>query len=146
MFKNTTLDDAIYQLDRIIRITMEGLALELPMDLFFEKMTTDVSFIESSLNTLFTKVQDLAHVPEYISIMQNLYSCERDYLLLLKTFMAKTMELHCDDPTFTQNISAYYKQHSDIKEKVAKLIKESDDNADTYQVVSKNELSQLLCV
>lgn len=146
MLKNTVFDDTMYQLNKIIRITTEGLSLELSMDIFFEKTVNDISFIATSLQCLFIKLKNFSHLPEYIQMMQNLYSCESDYLLLLETFAAKTIEKQPAALVCTQDISVYYKQHSTIRDQIGTLIKESDDNPDAYQVVSKNELSQLLCV
>jgi len=146
MLKNTAFHDNLYQLAKIISITTEGLALELSEDMFFEKMIADMSFISSTLQSLFTEVQNLSHLPEYLPIMQSLYSCETDYLLLLKTFAAKTIEKRMNLSLSTSDISAYYKLHSDTKERIEKRIQESDKNLDVYQIVSQNELSQLLCI
>lgn len=146
MLKNTAFHDNLYQLAKIISITTEGLALELSEDMFFEKMIADMSFISSTLQSLFTEVQNLSHLPEYLPIMQSLYSCETDYLLLLKTFAAKTIEKRMNLSLSTSDISAYYKLHSDTKEQIEKRIQESDKNLDVYQIVSQNELSQLLCI
>lgn len=146
MLKNTAFHDNLYQLAKIISITTEGLALELSEDMFFEKMIADMSFISSTLQSLFTEVQNLSHLPEYLPIMQSLYSCETDYLLLLKTFAAKTIEKRINLSLSTSDISAYYKLHSDTKERIEKRIQESDKNLDVYQIVSQNELSQLLCI
>ena len=146
MLKNTAFHDNLYQLAKIISITTEGLALELSEDMFFEKMIADMSFISTTLQSLFTEVQNLSHLPEYLPIMQSLYSCETDYLLLLKTFAAKTIEKRMNLSLSTSDISAYYKLHSDTKERIEKRIQESDKNLDVYQIVSQNELSQLLCI
>ena len=146
MLKNTAFHDNLYQLAKIISITTEGLALELSEDMFFEKMIADMSFISSTLQSLFTEVQNLSHLPEYLPIMQSLYSCETDYLLLLKTFAAKTIEKRMNLSLSTSDISAYYKLHSDTKERIEKRIQESDKNLDVYQIVSQNELSQPLCI
>ena len=146
MLKNTAFHDNLYQLAKIISITTEGLALELSEDMFFEKMIADMSFISSTLQSLFTEVQNLSHLPEYLPIMQSLYSCETDYLLLLKTFAAKTIEKRMNLSLSASDISAYYKLHSDTKERIEKRIQESDKNLDVYQIVSQNELSQLLCI
>ena len=46
--------------------------------------------------------------------------------------------------TEVQNLS--HKLHTDTKGRIEKRIQESDKNLDTYQIVSQNELSQLLCI
>ena len=146
MLKNTAFHDNLYQLAKIISITAEGLALELSEDMFFEKMIADISFISNTLQALFTEVQNLSHLPEYLPIMQSLYSCETDYLLLLKTFAAKAIKNQIELSVSTSDLSAYYKLHSDTKDRIEKRIQESDKNLDAYQIVSQNELSQLLCI
>ena len=145
MLKNTAFHDNLYQLAKIVNITTEGLSLELSENMFLDKTLADISFISDTLQTLFAEVQNLSHLPEYLPIMQSLYSCETDYLLLLKVFAAKMIEKQITLPTGT-DLSAYYKLHSDMKDRIEKRIQESDKNLDAYQIVSQNELSQLLCI
>ncbi|EEV19674.1 hypothetical protein E4N71_09975 [Treponema vincentii] len=146
MLKNTAFHDNLYQLAKIISITTEGLSLELSENMFLDKMVGDISFISDTLQSLFAEVQNLSHLPEYLPIMQSLYSCETDYLLLLKAFAAKTIEKEITLPVQGSDLSAYYKTHSDTKDRIEKRIQESDKNLDAYQIVSQNELSQLLCI
>lgn len=146
MLKNTAFHDNLYQLAKIISITTEGLALELSENMFLEKTVADISFISETLQALFDEVQNLSHLPEYLPIMQSLYSCETDYLLLLKAFAAKTIEKQIVLPTSGTELSSYYKLHSDTKDRIEKRIQESDKNLDAYQIVSQNELTQLLCI
>ena len=146
MLKNTAFHDNLYQLVKIISITTEGLSLELSENMFLDKMVGDISFISDTLQSLFAEVQNLSHLPEYLPIMQSLYSCETDYLLLLKAFAAKTIEKEITLPVQGSDLSAYYKTHSDTKDRIEKRIQESDKNLDAYQIVSQNELSQLLCI
>ena len=146
MLKNTAFHDNLYQLAKIITITSEGLSLELSENMFLDKVISDISFISDTLQTLFTEVQNLSHLPEYLSIMQSLYSCETDYLLLLKAFASKTIEKQITLSISGSDLGAYYKLHTDIKDRIEKRIQESNKNLDTYQIVSQNELSQLLCI
>ncbi len=146
MLKNTAFHDNLYQLAKIITITSEGLSLELSENMFLDKVISDISFISDTLQTLFIEVQNLSHLPEYLSIMQCLYSCETDYLLLLKAFAAKTIEKQITLSISGSDLGAYYKLHTDIKDRIEKRIQESNKNLDTYQIVSQNELSQLLCI
>ncbi|MGI5090210.1 hypothetical protein ABK01_07120 [Treponema sp. OMZ 305] len=146
MLKNTAFHDNLYQLAKIINITTEGLSLELSENMFLEKTIADISFISDTLQSLFTEVQNLSHLPEYLPIMQSLYSCETDYLLLLKAFAAKTIEKQITLSVSGTDLGAYYKLHTDIKDRIEKRIQESDKNLDAYQIVSQNELSQLLCI
>ena len=146
MLKNTAFHDNLYQLAKIISITTEGLTLELSENMFLDKTIADISFISEALQTLFTEVQNLSHLPEYLPIMQSLYSCETDYLMLLKAFASKTLEKQIVLPGSCSDLSAYYKLHSDTKDRIEKRIQESDKNLDAYQIVSQNELSQLLCI
>ena len=146
MLKNTAFHDNLYQLAKIISITSEGLALELSENMFLEKMVSDISFISNTLQSLFTEVQNLSHLPEYLPIMQSLSSCETDYLLLLKAFAAKTIGKQVSVSVSGSDLGAYYKLHTDTKDRIEKRIQESDKNLDVYQIVSQNELSQLLCI
>ena len=146
MLKNTAFHDNLYQLAKIVSITTEGLSLELSETMFLDKTVADISFISDALESLFTEIQNLSHLPEYLPIMQSLYSCETDYILLLKAFAAKTIEKQITLPVSCPDLSAYYKLHSNMKNRIEKRIQESDKNLDAYQIVSQNELSQLLCI
>ena len=146
MLKNTAFHDNLYQLAKIISITSEGLSLELSENMFLGKTVSDIAFISDTLQTLFTEVQNLSYLPEYLPIMQSLYSCETDFLLLLKLFASKMIEKQSLLPVSSADLNAYYKLHTDIKEQIEKRIQESDKNLDAYQIVSQNELSQLLCI
>ena len=66
--------------------------------------------------------------------------------MLLKVFASKAIEKQIDLPISGSDLSAYYKMHSDTKDRIEKRIQESDKNLDSYQIVSQNELSQLLCI
>lgn len=146
MLKNTAFHDNLYQLAKIVSITTEGLSLELSETMFLDKTVADISFISDALESLFTEIQNLSHLPEYLPIMQSLYSCETDYLLLLKAFAAKTIGKQVSVSVSGSDLGAYYKLHTDTKDRIEKRIQESDKNLDVYQIVSQNELSQLLCI
>ena len=66
--------------------------------------------------------------------------------MLLKAFAAKTIEKQITLPVSGTDLSAYYKLHTDTKDRIEKRIQESDKNLDAYQIVSQNELTQLLCI
>ena len=146
MLKNTAFHDNLYQIAKIISITTEGLSLELSENMFLNKTVSDISFISDTLQSLFVEVQNLSHLPEYLPIMQSLYSCETDYLLHLKAFAAKTIKKQIALPVAGSDLNTYYKLHNDTKDRIETRIKESDKNLDAYQIVSQNELSQLLCI
>jgi len=146
MLKHTAFHDNLYQLARIINITTEGLMLDLSEDMFLEKMATDISFTSKMLQSLFTEIQNLSHLPEYVSIMQCLYSCETNYLLLLQSFASKIVEKNFDLPVSAAEFTSYYKIHHDIKQQIEDCIQDAGKNSDSYRIVSKNELAQLLCV
>lgn len=145
MLKNTAFQDNLYQLTKIISITTEGLALELSEYMFLDKILSDISFISKSLQSLFDEVGNMSHLPEYVPIMQSLHSCETDYLLLLKTFADRAIEKHFDLPISASELSSLYKLHSGIKDTIESRMQDTENNLDVYRIVSKNELTELLC-
>lgn len=145
MLKNTAFQDNLYQLTKIISITTEGLALELSEYMFLDKILSDISFVSKSLQSLFDEVGNMSHLPEYIPIMQSLHSCETDYLLLLKTFADRAIEKHFDLPISASELSSLYKLHSGIKDTIESRMQDTENNLDVYRIVSKNELTELLC-
>ena len=146
MLKNTAFQDNLYQLTRIITITNEGLILDLSTDMFLEKTISDISFVSQALQTIFAEMKNLSHLPEYLPIMHNLHSCETDFLLLLRNFAAWTLEKQLELPLSAADLSAYYKMHSGIKEEIGTCVQDSGNSLDAYHIVSKNELTELLCV
>nr|WP_314995363.1 hypothetical protein [uncultured Treponema sp.] len=146
MLKNTAFQDNLYQLAKIITITDEGLTLDLSTDMFLEKIISDISFVSQALQTIFTETQNLSHLPEYLPIMHSLHACETDFLLLLRNFAARTLEKQLELPISAADLSTYYKMHSSIKEQIGTSVQENGKSLDAYHIVSKNELTELLCV
>ena len=146
MLKNTAFQDNLYQLAKIITITDEGLTLDLSTDMFLEKIISDISFVSQALQTTFTETQNLSHLPEYLPIMHSLHACETDFLLLLRNFAARTLEKQLELPISAADLSTYYKMHSSIKEQIGTSVQENGKSLDAYHIVSKNELTELLCV
>ena len=146
MLKNTAFHDNLYQLAKIITITDEGLTLDLSTDMFLEKIISDISFVSQALQTIFTETQNLSHLPEYLPIMYSLHACETDFLLLLRNFAARTLEKQLELPISAADLSTYYKMHSSIKEQIGTSVQENGKSLDAYHIVSKNELTELLCV
>jgi len=146
MLKNTAFQDNLYQLAKIITITDEGLTLDLSTDMFLEKIISDISFVSQALQTIFTETQNLSHLPEYLPIMHSLHACETDFLLLLRNFAARTLEKQLELPISAADLSTYYKMHSSIKEQIETTVQENGKSLDAYHIVSKNELTELLCV
>lgn len=144
MLQNTAFHDNLYQLARIIDINTEGLRLELSENIFLEKIIDDMRFLSRTMQTLFTEIQHLSHLPEYLPILHCLYSCETRYLLLLKSFAAKVIEKKLELPISAADLTAYHKIHTEIKEQIEGYVHDADKNLDSYQMVSKNELSELL--
>ena len=146
MLKNTAFQDNLDQLAKIITITDEGLTLDLSSDMFLEKIISDISFVSQALQTIFTETQNLSHLPEYLPIMHSLHACETDFLLLLRNFAARTLEKQLELPISAADLSTYYKMHSSIKEQIGTSVQENGKSLDAYHIVSKNELTELLCV
>ena len=146
MLKNTAFQDNLDQLAKIITITDEGLTLDLSTDMFLEKIISDISFVSQALQTIFTETQNLSHLPEYLPIMHSLHACETDFLLLLRNFAARTLEKQLELPISAADLSTYYKMHSSIKEQIGTSVQENGKSLDAYHIVSKNELTELLCV
>ena len=146
MLKNTAFQDNLYQLAKIITITTEGLALELSEHIFLDKILSDISFVSKSLQSIFSEVENLSHLPEYIPIMECLHGCETDYLQLLTTFADKAIAKNFELPIAASELTALYKLHSGIKDSIESRMQETGTNLDVYRIVSKNELTELLCV
>jgi len=139
---NIVFQDNIYILLRQIDTINNGLRLELDARLFEEKMFLDLAFFDKAIKQLFSEISKQTSLPNFIDVLQCLHFCISKYVELLtcissRSFASKWKDSHLE----VQNIK---KEHQHLLETIEAHIRENDMQASEQEMVSKNELAELL--
>ncbi len=144
MLQNIVFQDNIYQLVRSIDTLREGLMLDLSPDYFFEKTVDDILFFDSAIQKIHRQLTENQRIAGYLSIMQNLHSCDRRYLQLLDTVMSGKISMSDRFPPLVPKLGAVRETHRELARGMAEGIAKTDQGGDSDDIVSRNELSELL--
>lgn len=144
MLHNIIFRDNIFHLTRSIDNVHNGLRLDLDAGIFTGKIMNDAVFFDFGIQKIFERIFPQSSLPEYIEIMQCLYFCTMKYIDLL-TFLLNS------ESVISKNIKQYRTKfeeirlsHQKILEQLRIKINETDAGEDSYNIVSQNELSELL--
>ncbi|CEM60899.1 hypothetical protein DWQ65_05765 [Treponema phagedenis] len=142
--QNFVFQDNIYQLVRSIDVVYEGLQLDLADELFFNKIINDITFFDFAIQKLVTQIEHQSHLPDYLTTMHCLFSCITRYTNLLNFYMQKVNISNKKNNEIIQKLKTIHKRNSDVQNQIATHIQETNTSSDSYQIVSQNELSELL--
>ena len=144
MLQNIVFQDNLYQLTRSIETLQEGLLLDLSKDYFFDKTVDDLLFFDVSIQKMFRQIQANTQISGYISILQNLYTCQDAYLKLEALVLDGKSAMHEDFLPLLPKLKTIKEMHLAIRTEIQKIIQKSDKNNDSRDIVSPDELSELL--
>lgn len=144
MLKNIVFQDNIYQLCRSIDTVYEGLLLDLCPDYFFDKTVDDILFFDASIQKIYRQIQDNSQISDYISILHNLYSCQERFLRLLDTILKGESSMSKHFTGFLPKLQNIRNMQGITHTEIASSIHKNDKSLDTRDIVSSNELSELL--
>lgn len=144
MLQNIVFQDNIFQLVRSIDTLKEGLMLDLSPDYFFEKTVDDILFFDSSIQKIYRQLTENQRIAGFLSIMQNLNSCERRYLQLLDAVLAGKTAMAERFPPLISKLHAVRENHTALARSMGDSIAKNDRSGDSDDIVSRNELSELL--
>jgi len=141
---NIVFQDNIYILLRQIDTISNGLKLELDARLFEEKTLVDLVFFDKAIKQLFAEVSKQTSLPNFIDVLQCLHFCISKYLELLtcissRNFVARTNKNNLDFKRIRED-------HKNLLKRIEENIKENDVQIAEQEMVSKNELAELLQV
>lgn len=144
MLQNVVFQDNIYQLARTIDLIKEGLMLDITRDYFFDKTVDDLLFIDASLKKTIQHLEDNSKISGYVQILHALHSCQERYILLLDFILKNNCAMHEDFIPLLGKLQSIRNIQSKQADESKKSIQKSDKNRDSRDMVSQNELSQLL--
>ncbi len=144
MLQNIVFQDNIYQLSRSIDLVHEGLMLELSSDYFLDKTIDDILFLDMSLQKIHGHIQSNSRLSDFVPILHGLYSCEERYLKLLDSILKGKTAMESGFAPLMTKFQGIRNAHAGLKNNLSSIIQKSDKSVDSRDIVSQNELSELL--
>ncbi|HOC30317.1 MAG TPA: hypothetical protein PKH40_11605 [Treponemataceae bacterium] len=144
MLQKIVFQDNIYQLARSIDILYEGLQLELSGDYFFNKTVDDILFFDDSIQKLYGQAVQNPHMSGYITILQSIHNCQKRYLLLLDSILQGRSCMKEAFKPLLAKLQNLRNTHTALSSEIVQNIRSSDKSMDSRDIVSRNELSELL--
>lgn len=146
MLYNVVFQDNIYILLRQIDTINNGLKLDLDATLFGEKIVFDIMFFDKGIKKLFREIVGQSSLPTFIDILQSLHFSISKYLELLTKVCEKDSIIRSYVVSKKLNIPSILKEHKELVKNIEELIAKNDIKESEQQMVSKNELLELLSV
>jgi len=143
---NIVFQDNIYILLRQIDTINNGLKLELDARLFEEKMFLDLAFFDKTIKQLFAEVSKQTSLPNFIDVLQCLHFCISKYLDVLTCISSRISISAERKGKISLDFKSISKDHKNLLETIEAHIKENDLQVAEQEMVSKNELAELLQV
>lgn len=144
MLKNIVFQDNLYQLCRSIDVVYEGLLLDLCPDYFFDKTVDDMLFFDASIQKMYRQIQDNSQVSEYVTILHSLFSCQERFLRLLDTILKGESSMSEHFTGFLAKLQNIRNMQGIIRTEIQSSIQKISKSPDSRDIVSSNELSELL--
>ncbi len=144
MLQRIFFQDNIYQLARSIDTVTEGLTLDLARDYFFDKTVDDLLFFDASIQKLNRQIQEGKQLSNFNSLMQSLYSCQKRYLQLVDKVVDENSSMAQDFLPLHEKLKDIRRNHLALNREIGLAIQKTDKNNDSRDIVSQNELSELL--
>lgn len=144
MLQNIVFQDNIYQLSRSIDVLYEGLLLDLSKDFFLDKIVDDILFFDSVIQKLYRQLTVNDQISDYEAIIHNLYTCENKYIQLLNILITGNTSMKEVFEVLITKLTSIHNQHLSLRNEITQNIQKLDKNTDSRDIVSQNELSELL--
>lgn len=144
MMQKLMFQDNIFQLTRSIELTLEGLLLDLSDDFFFDKTVDDVLFYDASIRKLMSILETNGQIAGYAEILHCLHSCQNRYLSLIDFILSGKTAMTQKFVTLFPKLREIKARQADVRDMLERDIGKTDKSAGTSDIVSSNELSELL--
>jgi hypothetical protein len=144
MLQKIVFQDNIFQLSRSIDTVNEGLMLDLSPDYFFDKTVDDLLFFDASIQKIFSQLQSNPRISGYIHIMHSLLSCQNRFLQLVDSILQSRAAMKEEFEALLPKLQTIRNQHTTLNASICETIVKCDKNNDSRDIVSQNELSELL--
>jgi hypothetical protein len=144
MMQKIMFQDNLYQLARSIDTVSEGLLLDLSGDFFFDKTVDDLLFFDASIRKIAEHLSQNTQISGYTKILHNLYSSQTRYIEVLNAILSGTTCLQEQFEPLKPKLQEIREHHTGLKTSIVSDISKIDVNSDSRDIVSTNELSELL--
>lgn len=144
MLQNIVFQDNLYHLSRSIDTAYEGLLLELAPEFFLDKTIDDILFFDVAIQKLYRQIQSAPHLSGYVEILHALYSCQERYIKLLDSLLQGKASMKDKFTQLLPKLQGIRNAHSGVRGELSNAIQKSDKTNDSRDIVSRNELSELL--
>lgn len=144
MLQNIVFQDNLYHLSRSIDTAYEGLLLELAPEFFLDKTIDDILFFDVAIQKLYRQVQTAPHLSGYVDILHALHSCQDRYIRLLDALLQGKASMRDKFTQLLPKLQGIRNAHASVRSELAACIQKSDKTNDSRDIVSRNELSELL--
>ena len=144
MLQKIVFQDNIYHLCRSIDLVAEGLLLDLSRDYFLDKMIDDILFFDVSIQKLYAHLRENRLMSGFTESLNALHSCQARYINLIDSILAGKTGIKAEFAPMLPKIQSIRNAQSVLRGELAGTIQKSDKNADSRDIVSSNELSELL--
>jgi len=144
MLQKIVFQDNIYQLSRSIDTVYEGLMLDLSGEYFFDKTVDDLLFFDVSIQKLYRQIQTNPQLSGYLQILQALNSCQNRYIKLVDSVLQGISSMKEEFVPLMPKLAAISELHVKLHREITAAIQKNDKNDDSRDIVSQNELSELL--
>lgn len=144
MLHKIVFQDNLFQITRMLDVIKNGLMLDLTKDIFEEKIIGDILFLDSALKTLFNQIEPQTHLPDYMDSMHCLYFCMAKYISILQLLLTEKKDTDFFSNIDIKNLESIWRTHKELSDKININIADTDIQNESYNMVSQNELSELL--
>lgn len=144
MAKKIHFQDNLFQLARILDTLNEGLLLDLDQKFFASHYIDQIQFIDSVLNDIGKTLIENPQFIEHSQQMRNLYSVEKKIIELGNLIRNSALYVDFETPAISSMLSEIAGRHNKILQSLNGKISEIKEEENSQDVVSHEEMSQLL--
>lgn len=144
MMQKIMFQDNLYQLSHSVDMVFEGLMLDLSDDFFFDKTVDDILFFDAAIRKLHGQLTTNMQIAGYIGVLHSLYSCQKRYLELVDFILTGKTAMQERFVPLYPKLQEIKSKQTDLRTSLVANIGKIDKNNDARDIVSSNELSELL--
>ncbi|ULQ60079.1 hypothetical protein K7I13_01755 [Brucepastera parasyntrophica] len=144
MLQNIVFQDNLYQLSQSLDTLSEGLMLELQKEYFFDKIVDDILFFDNIIQKMYKQIQMNPNLGEYTRLLRNLYSCQERYIKIIDSILQGQTAMKESFIPLMPKLQTIRNLQRSIREQILKEMQKGAKNTDARDIVSSNELNELL--
>lgn len=144
MMQKIMFQDNLYQLARSIDTVAEGLLLDISEDFFLDKTVDDVLFFDAMIKKISQALSANRQITGYMRILRDLHGCQQKYAALLDAIIAEKTAMSGNFESLRPKLRSIRQYHAELAQSIVEELGKSAVADDSRDIVSTNELSELL--